>query len=193
VTRLIDSITRIGLLTPISVRWAKDAGGADDLILVAGRHRLEACLRLDRPIECLVLEGEEVDCRLLEIAENLHRAELTVQERSDHIAEWVKLTGEKVVSAQVGPKLSTRGHADEGRPESGINAAVRELGITRQEGQRAVKIAGLSDEARAVARETGQADNQAVLLKAAREPDSEAQAASLRRQAEGAPGRRRAA
>jgi ParB-like chromosome segregation protein Spo0J len=40
VTRLIDSITRIGLLTPISVRWAKDAGGADDLILVAGRHRL---------------------------------------------------------------------------------------------------------------------------------------------------------
>lgn len=41
------------------------------------------------------------DARLWEIAENLHRAELTVQERAEHIAEWVRLTGEKV--AQLAP------------------------------------------------------------------------------------------
>ena len=36
------------------------------------------------------------DAWLWEIAENLHRAEMTVQERADHIAEWVKLVEEKV-------------------------------------------------------------------------------------------------
>ncbi len=45
------------------------------------------------------------------------------------------------VSAQLAPKLSARARAGEGRPEGGINAAVRELGIDRTEAQRAVKIA----------------------------------------------------
>jgi hypothetical protein len=36
--------------------------------------------------------------RLWEIAENLHRADLTEAERRQHIAEWVKLTAEKVLS-----------------------------------------------------------------------------------------------
>ena len=73
------------------------------------------------------------DFRLWEIAENLHRCELTVLERSEHIAEWVRLTEEKqaAVSAQLAPKLSARGRSGEGRPESGINAAVRELGVER--------------------------------------------------------------
>ena len=36
------------------------------------------------------------DARLWEIAENLHRSELTVTERAEHIAEWVRLIAEKV-------------------------------------------------------------------------------------------------
>jgi hypothetical protein len=36
------------------------------------------------------------------VAENLHRSELSVQERSDHIAEWIKLTEEMKV-AQLAP------------------------------------------------------------------------------------------
>ena len=39
------------------------------------------------------------------IAENLHRAELTVQEPADNIARWVTLTGQK---AQVAPIESKR-------------------------------------------------------------------------------------
>jgi len=51
------------------------------------------------------------------------------------------------------------------RPEGGINAAVRELGITRQEGQRSVKIAeALTPEAKAAAVEAHLDDNQSALL-----------------------------
>jgi hypothetical protein len=39
--------------------------------------------------------------------------------------------------------------------EGGINAASRDLGIERKEAQRAVKIAGLSDEAKQAARDVG--------------------------------------
>ena len=94
-------------------------------------------------------------------AENLHRAELTVQERSDMLAEWVRLTEEKQ-SAQLAPKGPV-GH----RPQGGINAAVRELGIDRTQAQRAVKIAAITPEAKAAAREAGIANNQSALLKVA--------------------------
>jgi ParB family chromosome partitioning protein len=91
-----------------------------------------------------------------EIAENLHRAELTVQERADHIAEWVRLTeGKQLQSAQTEPIESKRADGRGHRHEGGINAAARELGINRAEAQRALKIAGLSDDARAVADEAG--------------------------------------
>jgi hypothetical protein len=63
-----------------------------------------------------------------------------VAERAAHIAEWVRLTGEKEISAQLAPKIAKDG-STRGRPESGINAAVRELGIDRSEAQRAVNIA----------------------------------------------------
>lgn len=79
-----------------------------------------------------------------EIAENLHRADLTVLERDEHIAEWVRLAGKNDdrVSVQLAPKLSSRGREGEGRPEGGINAAARELGVERTAAQRATKVAG---------------------------------------------------
>jgi hypothetical protein len=52
--------------------------------------------------EAVVTEGTEIDARLWEIAENLHRADLTSLERSEHIAEWIKLTGERA-KAQPAP------------------------------------------------------------------------------------------
>ncbi len=74
------------------------------------------------------------------IAEKLHRSDLTVAERAEHIAEWVRLTGDRLTGqpAQLAPPVKPRGHAQQ---SSGINAAVRELGINRTEAQRAVKIA----------------------------------------------------
>ena len=129
-------------------------------ILVAGQHRLEAARRPGwATIEALVLEGDERDARLWEIAENLHRAELTVQERAEHIAEWVNLVEEK--AGQVGQVSGGHGK------ERGASLASQELNLPRKAVARALQIAGLSNDAKAAAVETGLDDNQSALLKAA--------------------------
>ena len=62
------------------------------------------------------------------------RAELTVAERSEHIAEWIRLTEEREqAKAQLAPLERPY---DRGRPNQGINAASRELGIERTEARR---------------------------------------------------------
>jgi hypothetical protein len=52
--------------------------------------------------------------------------------------EWIRLTEEKVQTAQVAPNESKRADGRGHRPQGGINAAVRELRIDRTEAQRAV-------------------------------------------------------
>ena len=75
-----------------------------------------------------------------------------MQERAEHIAEWVRLTeGRTNKPAQVAPVSPKGGRGHEG----GINAAVRDLGIERTQAQRAVKIANITPEAKDAAREVG--------------------------------------
>jgi ParB-like chromosome segregation protein Spo0J len=176
VSSLAQSIAKIGLKTPITVRQATLD---DDMFLVAGAHRLEACKRLLMDeIEAFVVENDDEDAaRMWEIAENLHRAELTALERSEHVSEWVRLAEKKAIEdkpAQVAP-VSKGGRGK----ESGINAAARELNIERTEAQRAVKVASLSEEAKEVAREVGLDDNRSALLDAASE-DEDRQAERIR-------------
>ena len=104
-------------------------------------------------IDCFCFDVDDEAARMLEIAENLHRAELTALERDEHIAEWINLAEKKAkgVSGQLDQKLSRRGRDGEGRPQGGIRAAARELGIDRDDARRATKVASLSDEAKAVA------------------------------------------
>ena len=66
---------------------------------------------------------ENIKARLWEIAENLHRHELTVQERADHIAEWVRLTEEANKGASCADIPRGRG-----QPQGGINAAEKKRG-----------------------------------------------------------------
>lgn len=67
---------------------------------------------------------------------NLERGDLDDMERAEQTAEYIKKTAEKqaregrAVSDEVRQKLSKRGR-DEGRPESGMAAACRELGIAK--------------------------------------------------------------
>lgn len=183
VNRLVESIGNIGLIhPPIVVRRDRievDGEEEDGIpVLVAGRHRLEAWRRLgNRSIPCVVVDADEIDAELLEISENLHRAELTALQRDEQIARWIELTSAKreveTVSAQVAPKSP-------GRPESGINAAARELGIERTAAQRAVKVASLSPEAKQVAVDTGLDNNRTVLIAAAKLPEPEKQVEVIR-------------
>ena len=160
VDRLAESLKSMGLRTPITVRLVDDFLDDDGVlvdgqpVLVTGAHRLAAAKQLGwDKIECFVFEGDdEIDAKLWEIAENLHRAELSTMERSEQIAEWVRLMDEKQakeVSAQVAPKPQG------GRPEGGVRAAARDLNINRDKARRATKIASISDEAKAKAAEYG--------------------------------------
>ena len=160
VAALASGIERLGLQTPISVRAIKSVRSGqtvDAWAIVTGRHRVAAARKLGwTEIEATLFDGDEIDARLWQLAENLHRAELTALERAENEAEWIRLTEEK----NNGPSWADipRGR---GQPQGGINAATRELGITRQEGQRAAKIASLSAEAKETARQAGLDDNQA--------------------------------
>jgi hypothetical protein len=81
----------------------------------------------------------ELERRRWEIAENLHRSELTALERDRHVAEWIRLTEESDrISAQPEPKKNGRG-----RPESGVRRAAREIGVEKEDARRAVKVASL--------------------------------------------------
>jgi ParB-like chromosome segregation protein Spo0J len=167
VKRLADSINQIGLRHPITVR---EKGG--QYLLVAGRHRLEAYKKMDiEYIPATIVKMTNDDAKLWEIAENLHRSELTKLERDDNIAEWIKIT--ERISSQLATKM------ERGRPESGINAAARDLGIDKDDAHRAVKVASLSDEAKEAARETGLDNNRSALLDAASKPTVAEQVAAI--------------
>jgi ParB-like chromosome segregation protein Spo0J len=184
VASLVESIKTIGLQVPISVQ--SDQSSRDEsYLLVAGLHRLEACRRLGMAhIDARIIDLDETERRLWEIAENLHRAELTALERLDHVDQWIKLSNERQLqSAQLAPIESKRADGRGHRREGGINAAVRELGVNRTEAQRAVKIAALAPDAKAEARALGLDDNRSALLKAAKAPSKEAQIRALREEA----------
>jgi ParB family chromosome partitioning protein len=106
-------------------------------------------------------------------------------ERSEHVAEWVRLTEEKL--AQVGPVSSKGGRGNEG----GINAAARDLGVDRTQAQRAVKVDALTPEVKDAAREAGLDDNQSALLRVASAPSPAAQLAAIKQEADKAEARKR--
>ena len=183
VSALAASIQQIGLRTPISVRQ-----GAQGYYLIAGAHRLAAVKQLGWNVipADVFLEATSIEIRLWELSENLHRSDLTAQERADMIAEWVKITE----ATQTKAKLTKKNSAGEahgshlGRPEGGIRAAARALGVDRNEAGRALKIASLAPEAKEVAREVGLDNNQSALLRALDAgPSAKEQAAALREEA----------
>jgi len=182
VKELMVSIETIGLRTPITVRPGKQEGR---YVLVTGRHRLESYKRLGREqIEATVM-ADKLDADLWEIAENFHRAELTAMQRSVLVGRWVKLRAQKIKRDQRDAVVSRPGGAklprNEGRPETGVRAAARELGIAETSARRAVKIATrLKPAAQKVAAELGLENKTHVLEHASRYDKLEQQVAHLR-------------
>ena len=168
VRRLAESIEKLGLLNPITVRER-----AGEHILVAGLHRLEAHKRLKRPgIRCLRIKLTNDEARMAEISENLHRSDLTKLERDGMVGECISLSA-KAHEVQTAP------HRRAGQQPGGISAAARELGIEETDAKRAVRVASLSDEAKEAAREHGLDDNRSALLTAAKETTPEKQVARI--------------
>jgi ParB family chromosome partitioning protein len=177
VEQLMESIESIGLQTPISLATglAKRDGGGPDLVsftLVAGRHRLAACQRLGwDEIDASIVQMDDRERRMWEISENLHRGELSVLERAQHIDEWVKLS-----LSQVG---TTSRHPN----DQGIRETARNLDVAKNEVHRAHQIARLHVVAQTEAQKLGLDNNQSALLGASRGASKEEQIRSLQEHA----------
>jgi ParB-like nuclease domain len=172
VAELAQSIRAIGLQTPLTciVRDGQH-------VLVSGRNRLEAL----RVIGCeqapvRIVDFDDVEARMWTISENLFRAELTVGQRAEQVAEYAKLAAEKRDAEKPGQVAQVSGGRGK---EGGDSLAARDLGITREEVRRAKTIAALPEQTKQAARDAGLDDNQSALLKAARAPTPEAQIAVL--------------
>jgi ParB-like chromosome segregation protein Spo0J len=195
VADLAESMKVLGLLSPIAVRWVRREVTLPNALtvkgayhLVYGLHRLTAARQLGwTEIPCQILfsstatidtqdapkmQGNDRQALMVEIAENLHRAELTALERSEHIAAWMKLIEENAQgsgnSEKISGELDRRGS---GRPKGGRSAAAREIGISEADARRSERIAALPDKAKAEAKALGLDDNQVALLKATRADD----------------------
>jgi hypothetical protein len=84
----------------------------------------------------------------MEISENLHRADLDVKQRSDQVAQWIRLTEETGTEStqlvQVGPAVLSDGRRKGPQhKESGTRKAERELGLAHTSVARATKVAAL--------------------------------------------------
>jgi ParB-like chromosome segregation protein Spo0J len=149
VAPLMESMARVGLRTPITVRIEEERPDADGVlcgdvpVLVAGRHRLEAAIRLGWDTIQAIEIVDAVEARLWEISENLHRAELSAVERAEHIDEWRRLTVEKV---------SQSGTPNAQPSDKGIRRTADALGISKSAVDRAEKIAALPQDVRDTAR-----------------------------------------
>jgi ParB family chromosome partitioning protein len=153
VVALMESIRLIGLKTPITVRFAdmpdEDGVLGTTPILIAGAHRLEAMRQLgETKIDAVRDEDDEVEARLWEISENLHRAELLPVERAEHIDEWRRLTVER--GSQAATPLGGRQPHDKG-----IVRTADALGVSEDTVRRAAKIVALPQATRDTARTEG--------------------------------------
>jgi ParB family chromosome partitioning protein len=156
VQMLVESIKKVGLLSPIIVRE-----GDTDFILVSGLHLLEAFRHLERdciPAFILPASTTEMEARMAEIAENLHSAEPL--ERAEQINEWRELAKVRKVSAPLNHRPHDLGHRQ----------TARDLGVDEKAVRGASKIASIAPEAKAAARNAGIDNNQSKLLKVAAAP-----------------------
>ena len=93
VAELAASMAKLGQLQPIIAQPVGKADSGNGYWLIAGRHRLEAAKQLKwQAIRATVLEDVKADmAELIEIDENLIRAELTPAEEAMHIGRRKEL------------------------------------------------------------------------------------------------------
>lgn len=179
---LADSISRHGLMHPIAIRRTPNAKGGK-FTLVSGLHRLEA-LRLTgaQTLEAgqvVIVQGDAAAARKREIEENLARYDLTVLDRAMAVLEmrqmWEAehgpiergnpdLKADEDQLGQVGPI------GDESAIGTFLQTASDRIGISDRAVKRLVFIAQkLLPELRAALHGRAEADNQSILLRAAKQ------------------------
>ena len=101
VVALAESIKLLGILSPITIRIMPEME-IDGVIeqgvpvLIAGHHRLEAARSVGlEEVPCIEVTADDIEAQLWEIDENLARAELTTDEKRDHLRRRKALWDER--------------------------------------------------------------------------------------------------
>lgn len=141
VGRIAESIRAIGLQSPPAVRIVdkveiegEDVYGVP--VLIYGLHRLRAVQSLGRStIDCNLLDVDDDEAEMIEIAENLHRSDLTKDERYAQVRRYAELLEKKrsLQSPQVGEVEGSKREDGRGHRHKGVVTEVAEqTGLGRE-------------------------------------------------------------
>jgi N6-adenosine-specific RNA methylase IME4 len=169
VTKLAESINRLGLLHPIAID--------EHFNLLAGLHRIEACKSLGwQTIPAIIRQnGDALLAELTEIDENLIRNELTVLEQGEHLNRRDEVLTEMGMRAKQGDNRFTNDRGAESAPLKTTADIAAEVGIPKRRVQERKQIASkITDEVKDAIRDTELADKATDLLQLARlEPEAQ--------------------
>lgn len=175
VTSLVASIKEIGLLHPITV--------TKDLLLVAGRHRLEACRQLGwKSVPANVVDLDDLHRELVEIDENLESSPLTTLERAEHHLRRKEIyealhPEARPVAERGGPGRGKKTMADSATVSFAEDAAAKS-GVAARTVREDVQIADqIAEDVRDLIRSSEVADRKTDLLNLARIDDKREQKA----------------
>lgn len=164
VMELADSFKLLGQLEPITV-----ASKNDQYILLAGLHRLEAAKLLGwETINAQVFVGNELECELVEIDENLISYNLTVLEQGERLKRRNEILEDLGIKAKQGDNRYTF------RPDTmaGLKTTEdvgKEVGLSERSVRRRIQIArDILPEVKEKIRNTPVADSTTQLLDLAR-------------------------
>lgn len=138
VQRLSASMKDIGLRQPVTVRIVDEMMVDGEItagvpVLVAGAHRLAAAKSLGwDKIDCIEVDDDAIAAELWEIAENLHRLDLTKDQRDEHIRRYAELleTRREVQSTQYAAIESQREDGRGHRPKGVPRQIAEETGLS---------------------------------------------------------------
>jgi ParB-like chromosome segregation protein Spo0J len=148
---------------PIKLYQARRGPRMHRFALLSDPHEFEAIKSLGfTGVDCIVMDINERDARLCQIADILHRPDLSVIDWAELVMEWVLLVREK-------GGHSARPRGGEQPHDRGFSEAERVLGISRRDLQRAEQICSICDQAKKEIRKINLNVRKAV-LQVAREP-----------------------
>ena len=160
VTELISSIKSIGLLHPITVSRREN-----HFLLLSGHHRLAAAKELGwKHIPATIKEAHPLVEQLVEVEENLVRADLNAIQTAEHIIKREELLQELGQRAMTG---DNRWH------KNGLTSTdlAKSMGVTRRTYQLKKSVANLHPEVKDLLGETEFADNMTDMVLLAKQTD----------------------
>lgn len=176
VVMIASSMRERGQLQPIGVYRAPNKGkGSTPWVLAFGLHRLKAAELLGWE-DVAAKEVTVHEARLVEIEENLCRADLTVLDKAIAVNERRRLHEEKHGGIKRG-KTETSKSDNLSLWSDELDGIAEQVGLSRRSLQRADLIGrNISPAMRKALRATPAADNQAMLMKIAKMPPEQHEA-----------------